>query len=92
MATWNVGPMTGRCRELAEEMYKRRIDVMCVQETRWGENAARELGGGYKLVYNGKSNKRNGVGIIMSQKWKDKVLEVKRVSDRLMAGHQTEDK
>ena len=41
---------------------------MCVQKTRWGGNAARELGGGYKLVYSGKSNKRNGVGIIMSQK------------------------
>ena len=84
IATWNVGSVTGRGRELAEEMHKRRIDVMCVQETRWGGNAARELGGGYKLVYSGKSNKRNGVGIILSQKWKDKVLEVKRVSDRLM--------
>ena len=51
MTTWNIGSMTGRGRELAEEMHKRRIDVMCVQETRFRGNAARELGGDYKLVY-----------------------------------------
>ena len=82
-ATWNVGSMTGRGRELAEEMGRRSIDVMCVQETKWGGNAAKELGGGYKIFYSGESNKRNGVGIIISQRWKDNVVEVKRVSDRL---------
>ena len=47
-------------------------------------NATRELGEGYKIIYSGKSNKRNGVGIILSRKWKDNVVDVKRVSDRLM--------
>ena len=28
---------------------------------------------------------RNGVGIIVSQKWKDNILAVNRVSDRLMS-------
>ena len=77
--------MTGRGRELADEMEKRNIDVMCIQETKWGGNAAREIGGGYKVYYSGESKKRNGVGIILSQKWKDNVLEVKRVNDRLMS-------
>ena len=67
-ATWNVGSMTGRGRELVEEMGRRNIDVMCVQETKWRGNAARELGEGYKIIHSGESNKRNGVGIILSRK------------------------
>ena len=34
-------------------MKTRRIDVMCLQETRWGGNKARELGDGCKLFYSG---------------------------------------
>ena len=52
-ATWNVGSMTGRGRELAEEMGRRSIDVMCVQETKC--RAAKELGGGYKIFYSDES-------------------------------------
>ena len=44
-ATWNVGSTTGRGRKVADEMEKRNIDVMCIQETKWGGNAAREIGG-----------------------------------------------
>ena len=84
-ATWNVGSMTGRGRELVEEMGRRNVDVMCVQETKWKDNAVRELGEGYKIIYCVESNKRNGVGIILSRKWKDNVVDVKRVSDRLMS-------
>ena len=65
-------------------MGRRNIDVMCVHETKWRGNATRELGEGYKIIYSGESNKRNGVGIILSRKWKDNVVDVKRVSDRLM--------
>ena len=32
-ATWKLGFMTGRGRELADEMEERNIDVMCIQET-----------------------------------------------------------
>ena len=65
-------------------MGRRNIDVMCVHETKWRGNATRELGEGYKIIYSGESNKRNGVGIILSRKWKDNVVDVRRVSDRLM--------
>ena len=83
-ATCNVGSMTGRGRELVEEVWRRNIDVMCVQETKWRGNAAREFGEGYKIIYSGESNKRNRMGIILSRKWKDNVVDLKRVSDRLM--------
>ena len=44
IASLNIGTMTGKSRELADLMKTRRIDVMCLQETRWGGNKARELG------------------------------------------------
>ena len=50
-AAWNVGSMTGRGRGLVEEMGRRNIDVMCVQETKWKGNAARRLGERYKIIY-----------------------------------------
>ena len=91
-ATWNVESITGRGRKLVKEMGRRNIDVMCVQETKWRGNAARELDEGYKIIYSRDSNKRNGVGIILSRIWKDNVVDVKRVSDRLMGIKVKEDR
>ena len=56
-----------------------------VQETQWKGNKAREIGEGYKLYYSGASTARNGVGIILHSEWHDKILEVKRKSDRVMS-------
>ena len=53
IASLNIGTMTGKSRELADLMKTQRIDVMCLQETRWGGNKARELGDGCKLFYSG---------------------------------------
>ena len=44
IATLNVGTMTGRGREVVDVMERQRIDVLCVQETRWKGQKARELG------------------------------------------------
>lgn len=82
--TLNVGTMTGRGRAIADIMKNRRVDILCVQETRWSGNRARELGDGYKMIYSGSTNKRNGVGIILAKEWKDMVSEVNRKSDRIM--------
>ena len=76
--------MTGKGAELVGVCCRRKIDILCVQETRWGGSKARELGLGYKLIYHGESTKRNGVGVIVSENIKSNVIEVKRVSDRLM--------
>ena len=35
MATMNVGSVTGKGRGLADVLNRRRIDMACVQETRW---------------------------------------------------------
>ncbi|XP_019721309.1 uncharacterized protein LOC109513350 [Hippocampus comes] len=76
--------MTGKGRELADMMERRRVDILCVQETRWRGSKARNIGGGYKLFYHGVDGKRDGVGVIIKEKYARHVVEVKRESDRLM--------
>ena len=87
IGTLNVGSMTGKSREVADAMERRKINILCVQETRWKGEKAREIGGGYKLFYSGKCNQEsrvNGVGIILDCGLKQTVLEVGRISDRIM--------
>ncbi|XP_066958896.1 craniofacial development protein 2-like [Macrobrachium rosenbergii] len=85
IGTLNVGSMTGKSREVAEMMNTRRVDILCVQETRWRGNKAKEIGGGWKLLYSGADeNSRSGVGIIVNSELKEKVVEVKRSCSRIM--------
>ena len=56
-----------------------------MQETRWKGSKAKELGEGYKLYYHGDTTNRNGIGIIVSQKCRDNVLNINRITDRIMA-------
>ena len=60
IGTLNVGSMTGRGLELVDFMERRKVKILCVQETKWKGSNARELGNGYKLFYNGVDSKRNG--------------------------------
>ena len=83
-ASWNVGSLTGKGKELVDEM-KRRIDIMGIQETNWGGNSTRMLGDGYKVIYSREVNKRNGVEVTVAEKWTKGVVSMDKVSDRLMA-------
>ena len=85
VGTLNVGTMTGRSLAIADLMKTRRVNILCVQETRWMGNKARELGEGYKLIYGGANKEgRNGVGIILSSEMKKEVIEVNRRNDRII--------
>ncbi|KAK2919253.1 hypothetical protein Q8A73_003624 [Channa argus] len=66
-------------------MQRRKVDILCVQETRWKGSKARSLGAGFKLFYHGSDRKRNGVGFILKEESVRNVLEVIRVSNRLMS-------
>ncbi|KAK3554668.1 hypothetical protein QTP70_032673 [Hemibagrus guttatus] len=46
---------------------------------------ARSIGAGFKLFYYGMDSKRNGVGVVLKEEFVINVLEVKRVSDRVMS-------
>ena len=84
IGNWNVGSLTGKGRELVDVMQRRKIMVLCVQETKWKGKSTRKLGEGYKVYYTGESTRRNGVGIILHPELQESVTEVNRVSDRLM--------
>ncbi|KAK3514974.1 hypothetical protein QTP70_000744, partial [Hemibagrus guttatus] len=85
IGTLNVGTMTGKGRELADVMERRKVDILCVQETRWKGSKACSIGAGFKLFYYGVDSKRNGVGVVLKEEFVRNVLEVKRVSDRVMS-------
>ncbi|KAK3567194.1 hypothetical protein QTP86_012678 [Hemibagrus guttatus] len=55
------------------------------EETRWKGSKARSIGAGFKLFYYGVDSKRNGVGVVLKEEFVRNVLEVKRVSDRVMS-------
>ena len=76
--------MTGRGRELADMMERRNVDILCLQETKWKGSKVRKIGGGCKRFYNGADGRENGIRIAVREELVESVLEVKRMSDRLM--------
>ncbi|XP_074266046.1 uncharacterized protein LOC141588505 [Silene latifolia] len=84
--TWNVGSLTGRLAEVREVTKRRRVHIMCLQETKWVGDKARVIASwDYKLWYMGKDKSRNGVGIVIDKYYIDDVVEVSRKSDRIMS-------
>ena len=83
--TINIGTMIGRGRELADMMERRNVDILCLQETKWKGSKPRNIGGGCKIFYSGADGRKNGIGIVVREELAESVLEVKRVSERLMA-------
>ena len=87
MATWNVGSMSGRAGEVADAMWRRRVDFCSVQETRWRGSRARWLGSmgrRYKFLWQGSEDGTAGVGVLVAEKWVDQILSVNRVNERIM--------
>ena len=72
----NVQTMTGNAKELVDMMQRRRVDILCFQETRWKGSKARSLGAGLKLFYPGVEGKRNGVAVILKETLVRNDLEV----------------
>ena len=74
-STWNVGTLKDKSWEVMRVMRDRKINILCLQETKWVGEKARDIGG-YKLWYTGKVSYRNGIGIIADEEWKKNVVEV----------------
>ena len=53
-------------------------------EKRSKESKSRDNGSGSKLFYNGADERKNGIWIMVREELVERVLEVKRASDRLM--------
>ncbi|KAL4201226.1 hypothetical protein AMTRI_Chr02g257610 [Amborella trichopoda] len=83
LATWNVGMFIDKSMELVDTKRYRRINIVCLQETKLKGEKTKEIDG-YKLRYTGKDNNRNGIGILVDKYLKNKVVNIKRISDRLL--------
>ncbi|CAI9722267.1 Hypothetical predicted protein [Octopus vulgaris] len=84
VGTLNVGTLKGRSGEIVEMLERRCVDICCMQEVRWRGGSARFLTGKehrYKIFWAGNTDGVGGVGILIAEKWVDKVIEVIRVCD-----------
>ena len=87
IASLNVGTLRGRADEVVETMSRRKVDLCCLQETRWRGGSARMLKGKdsrYKLFWSGNDRGTAGVGFLLAEKWIEKVFDVQRISDRII--------
>src|ERR1700750_536291 len=69
IGSWNVGTMNQKSYQLEDVMIRRRIGILCVQETKWRNqsNKSRFLDTRtkkHKIHYHGVENQRKGVAII----------------------------
>ena len=53
MGSLNVGTMEGKALEVVEMMKRRKMEVLCVQETKWKGDRARKMAEGYKMLHAG---------------------------------------
>jgi exonuclease III len=85
VGTCNVGSLTGKLREIVDTMIRRRVNILCVQETKWKGQKAKEVEDtGFKLWYTGNTSTKNGVGIVLDKSLKDEVVDIKRQGDRII--------
>ena len=83
LGSWNVGSLTGKLRELVDTAVRRRVNILCIQETKWKGQKAKEVAG-FKLWYTGTTSNKNGVGGLIDKSLKDGVVEVRRQGDRII--------
>ena len=74
--------------EVCHELWKRNVDLCCLQEVRWRGCGARPIGlqgRKCKLWWSGNQEGHGGAGVMVKGELHDKVVEVRRVSDRVMS-------
>ena len=89
VGSWNVWSLKGRADDAVETLQRREVDVCCVQVrfSRKGATMIEGKEGFYKLLWNKMKEKKStygGVGILVADKWKEKIVEVVRVTDRII--------
>ena len=87
VGTLNVGTMKQKASEVVETVSRRRVDLCCLQETRWKMEGVKQIVGKdsrFKLFWSGNDKGTGGVGVLLAEEWWEKVFEVVRVSDRII--------
>jgi hypothetical protein len=85
VGTWNIGSLTGKLREIVDTMIRRRVNILCVQETKWKGQKAKEVEDTcFKLWYTSTMANKDGVGIVLDKSLKDGVVDIKRQGDKII--------
>ena len=87
VGTMNVNTLSGRLCEVVETLSRRKVDVCCIQETRYRSGNCRTIKGKdtrYKLYWSGNGKGSAGVRMFVAEEWNEKFFEVQRVSDRII--------
>ncbi|XP_019257863.1 PREDICTED: craniofacial development protein 2-like [Nicotiana attenuata] len=84
IGSWDIGTLTGKSIELEKILQKRRVNIACVQESRWVGSKARNVDG-YKLWFSGVVKGNNKVGILVDRELRESVVKIRWVNDILMA-------
>ena len=91
VALLNVGTLIKKEHKVVETLSRRRIDICSLQETRLTggveANQSCVISGKdskYKLFFCGNKQGLGGVGILLAEKWIDKVIKVNHFSDKIM--------
>ena len=76
VGTLSVNTLRGRICEVVETLSCRKVDVCCIQETRYGGNCCTVKGKDtrYKLYWSGNDKGTAGVGVFVTEEWIEKVF------------------
>ena len=80
--------LRSRLGEIVEMLELRSLDICCVQETRFRGKSVRMISGKAgenKLFHMGNEKGLGGVGSFLAKRWEDKIIDVSRVSDSMIA-------
>ena len=83
----NVGTLSGSSGELVETLEHRSVDICYLLNRRFRGKSVRIISGRagqYKLLWIRNGKGLRGVGISLAKKWVDKVINISRVSDRMI--------
>ena len=79
VGTLNVGTMRGKASEVVETVSRRGVDLCCLQETSWKKDGVKQIVGKdsrFKMFWSGNDTGTGGVGILLAEKWWERVFEV----------------
>ena len=88
LGTWNICTLNGNGLEICEELLWRNVDMCCIQEVRLRGCGARLIGlqgRKYDLWWSVNQEGYVGVGVQVKGELHDKVVDVRRVNDRVMS-------
>ena len=84
---FRVNTLRGGVCEVVETLSRRKVDVCCIQETRYRGGNCHTIKGKdtrYKLYWSRNNKDTSGLGVFVVEEWIEKVFDVQRVSDKII--------